>query len=122
MPPGEAKVIDRLQLDGRFALENARFTDRDVQRKFTALSRRAQGKSDEPPSKGVEQIQSEMRGRFTLRDGIVLFRPLTFDVPGAVVTVTGGYGVRGGQLDFTGTVAMDATLSAAAGGGSKASS
>jgi hypothetical protein len=119
IPPGEPKVADRLQLDGRFAIEHARFTDRGVQQKLAALSRRSQGKSDEPPSTGVEQIQSEMRGRFTLRDGVVHFHPLTFDVPGAVVTVTGRYTLRGGQLDFEGTFAMDATLSKAAGGGWK---
>ena len=64
-------------------------------------------------------MQSDMRGRFTLRDGVVRFDPLTFDVPGAVVSVTGRYTLRGGQLDFDGTFAMDATLSKAAGGGVK---
>jgi hypothetical protein len=119
IPPGEKKVVDRLELDGRFAIAHAHFTDRGVQQKLAALSRRSQGKSADAPPTGGEQIQSEMKGRFTLRDGVVHFNPLTFDVPGAIVTVTGRYTLRGGQLDFAGTFAMDASLSKAAGGGWK---
>ena len=49
IPPGEKKVADRLQLDGRFAIEHARFTDRGVQQKLAALSRRSQGKAADEP-------------------------------------------------------------------------
>ena len=111
IPPGEKKVADRLQLDGRFAIAHARFTDRGVQQKLASLSRHSQGKSADAPPTGGEQIQSEMKGRFTLRDGVVHFNPLTFDVPGAIVTVIGRSTLRGGRLDFAGTFAMDASLS-----------
>ena len=116
LPPGDAKVIDRLQLNGRFALEHAVFTDKGVQEKLAELSRRAQGKKPDEP---IGKIASNMRGHFVMRDGRIRFDPLEFDLPGATVQLTGVYGLRSQQLDFTGTLAMEATISKAAGGGIK---
>ena len=116
LPPGEAKVIDRLQLAGRFALENTRFTDPAVQRKFTDLSRRAQGKKPDAP---MGAVTSDMRGRFVMKDSAIRFTPLMFYLPGAEIELVGAYGLRSEALDFTGRVALDAPISAAAGGGVK---
>jgi hypothetical protein len=116
LPPGHDKVIDRLQLTGRFAIENAQFTDKGVQEKLAELSRRAQGKKADEP---IGKIVSDMRGRFVLKKGTIRFEPLGFSLPGADIEVTGVYGMKSQALDFTGTVAMDATISKAAGGGIK---
>jgi hypothetical protein len=116
LPPGKESVADRLDLDGRFVLENAYFTDRDVQEQIAMLSRRAQGKK---AGESVGRINSDMRGRFTLRDGVMRFNPFGFDVPGADVEIRGIYGLRSEQLDFRGTLAMEASISKAAGGGIK---
>ena len=116
LPPGEAKVIDRLQLDGRFVLEDTRFTDAGVQEKLGELSRRARGKK---PGDPIEQIVSDMRGRFMLKNGTIRFTPIGFVLPGADIELTGVYGLRSQILDLTGTLAMDATISKAAGGGVK---
>jgi hypothetical protein len=116
LPPGQAKVIDRLQLNGRFVLENAVFTDRGVQEKLAELSRRAQGKKPDEP---IGKLASDMRGHFVMRDGTIRFDPIEFDLPGATVHLTGVYGMRTQDLDFTGTLAMEATISKAAGGGIK---
>jgi hypothetical protein len=116
IPPGPAKVPDRMQLDGRFAIKEARFTDLDVQTKLVTLSRRSQGKDADAPG---ARVLSNMRGQFALKDGVVRFRTLTFEVPGAAVHLAGDYGLRSEQLDLTGTLAMQATISEAAGGGVK---
>ena len=117
LPPGEAKVADRLQLDGRFAIAKARFTNPDVQEKLVTLSRRAQGKKDEEPLEG--RVLTDMKGHFTLRDGVVRFDTLTFGVPGALVTLAGQYSLRSERLNFEGTFRMEATISKAIGGGLK---
>ena len=116
LPPGDAKVVDRLQLNGRFALEHAVFTDRGVQEKLAELSRRAQGKKPDEP---IGKFASNMSGHFVMRGGTIRFDPLEFDLPGASVQLTGVYGLRSQQLDFSGTLAMEATISKAAGGGIK---
>jgi hypothetical protein len=116
LPPGKTKISDRLDLVGRFALEHASFTDPLVQEQIAMLSRRAQGKKRDDP---VGKIQSDMHGRFVLRNGAIRFDPFGFDVPGADVEIRGVYGLRTQQLDFAGTLAMDAPVSKAAGGGIK---
>ena len=116
LPPGENKVSDRLDLDGRFVLENARFTDPAVQEQIAMLSRRAQGKKPDEP---VGVISSTMRGTFKMHDGAIRFDPFRFGVPGADVQIVGSYGLRSEQVDFSGDLLMTASVSEAAGGGIK---
>lgn len=116
LPPGQAKVIDRLGLKGHFALEQASFSDAKVKEQLAELSRRARGKK---PHEATGPVTSEMRGQFTMRDGRVRFEPVEFGVPGADVRLVGVYGLRSEQLDFAGTLAMDAPVSEAMGGGIK---
>ena len=116
LPPGEGKVVDRLQLDGRFALENTHFTDKGVQDRFAEMSHRARGKK---PSEPIGKIVSDMRGRFVMRDGAIRLQPVVFELPGAEVELNGVYGLRSEAINFTGTLAMDASISKAAGGGIK---
>lgn len=117
LPPGKQKVADRLQLTGRFALEHAEFTDRHVTTQIALLSRRAQGKKADDAAPG--RVSSDMRGQFTMRDGHIHFEALRFGVPGADVQLSGVYGLRNEQLNFDGTLAMDAPVSKAMGGGIK---
>ena len=108
LPAGGGSVIDRLQLDGRFALAQAKFTSVDVQRKITQLSQRGRGNED-----GIgegESVVSDLRGRFTLRNARLSFAELTFAVPGATVELAGTYDLRGETLDFSGNLLTDASL------------
>ena len=113
LPPGQEKVVDRLDLAGRFVMEGASFTDRAVQDQLANFSRRARGMKPDAP---VGRIDSEMRGQFVLRDGTLRLNPLGFSLPGANVQIRGAYGLRSQQMDFTGTLSMKATVSQAAGG------
>jgi hypothetical protein len=116
LPPGHKPVADRLQLSGRFQLERAEFTDAGVNRQIATLSQHAQGRK---PEETAARVASDMRGEFTMRDGRIHFDPVRFGVPGADVQLVGGYNLRNEQLDFAGTLAMDATVSRAMGGGIK---
>ena len=107
IPAGDIDVIRKLQLDGEFALDRARFTSIDVQRRINTLSKKAQG--DETGA-GGESVVSQLRGRFTLRNATLSFSNLTFAVPGAVVQLAGTYQLESEALDFSGDVLLDATL------------
>jgi hypothetical protein len=107
IPAGDEKVIDRLQLDGRFALAQARFTSYNVRKRITELSRRARGQTGD--ARG-ESVVSSMSGRFVLRAGVLRLTNLTFAVPGAVVRLDGTYALRSQRMDFTGELLLDATL------------
>jgi hypothetical protein len=107
IPPGEQDVIDKLRLNGRFGLEQARFTTATVQEKIEELSSRARAKTDGP----ADSVVSNLRGGFTLRDGALRFSRLEFEVPGAAVNLDGTYGLRGETFDLTGTLTLQAKVS-----------
>jgi hypothetical protein len=110
IPPGEQDVVDKLQLDGRFAIEDGRFTDRVVQGKINELSSRARGGKQDPATP-VARVKSDFAGRFVLGNGRLSLSQLTFDVPGAVVSLNGAYSLRRETLAFNGDLFMDAKIS-----------
>ena len=69
LPAGDEDVIDKLELDGTFRLDEARFTNINVQQRINMLSQRGQGElHDEGPS-----VVSKLSGRFVLRNGVLDF-------------------------------------------------
>jgi hypothetical protein len=106
--PGPDDVIDKLWADGRFALREARFRSRTVQDRIDELSRRAQGR---PGDDTVDDVVSDMAGRFALKDALLTLPRVSFAVTGARVQMAGTYGLRSGELAFRGDVQMDAPAS-----------
>ena len=110
LPPEKRNVVDKLKLDGRFAIEGGRFTNADVQKKINELSRRASGRApDTPPPAGT--IGSHFTGRFLLNNARLSLPTVTFDVPGALVELSGQYGMKQEDIAFNGNLYMDAKLS-----------
>jgi hypothetical protein len=108
IPPGKIPVIERLQLDGTFNLDGVRFTSPDIEAKIASLSHHAKG---EPDATGTGGITAEFAGRFGLRGGVMALPQLRFQVPGADVSLAGKYWLASGDIDFTGTARLDATVS-----------
>jgi hypothetical protein len=109
LPQGKADVIDRLQLSGTFRLAQARFTNLNVQRRITTLSRRGRGEESDDGAES-ERVVSNLRGKFTLRNAVLSFADLTFAVPGSTVRLSGTYNLRTETIDFKGDLLTDATL------------
>jgi hypothetical protein len=107
LPAGEADVIDRLQLAGEFVLDEARFTDFDVQKRINLLSQKGRGDDALEPG---ESVVSALRGRFVLKNATLSFRNLTFAVPGAIVQLAGTYDLSNQGLAFAGDLLLDASL------------
>src|SRR5690606_14982795 len=108
LPPGEPRVADRLALDGSFTVDDLRFASRGIQDKIDEFSRRGRGK---PTEDQIENVASAMRGRFRLRNGTLSLTGVRFAVRGGLVQLDGKYVLRGGALDFRGTVRLDARAS-----------
>jgi hypothetical protein len=109
LPAGPEDVIHRLQLTGAFQLAQARFTNLNVQRQITMLSRRGRGEeTDEGAEK--ERVVSNLRGKFTLSNAALTFSELTFAVPGSTVRLHGSYDLHSQEMNFTGDLLTDATL------------
>jgi len=107
LPPGNQDVVDKLRLDGRFDIDDARFASDDVQRKIDELSRRSRGK----PEDAATGAASDFSGRFRLAGAVLHLPDLAFAVRGARVRLAGNYGLRTERLDFSGTLLMDAAVS-----------
>jgi hypothetical protein len=109
LPAGPEDVIERLQLKGQFNLAQARFTNVNVQRRITTLSRRGRGEETDEGAES-ERIVSNLRGQFVMRDAVLTFTNLTFAVPGSVVQLSGSYNLRSEEMAFRGALLTDATL------------
>ena len=107
--PGDVDIVDKLWLTGDFSLEDAQFGNRVVQDKVDELSRRGRGT---PEDESVDDVVSDMKGTFALKDGMMTIPGVTFRVTGAKVQMAGVYGLRDGTLDFRGDVRLDAPVSA----------
>jgi hypothetical protein len=108
LPPGENDVVDRLRLDGQFAIMKARFTNYDVQGKIEELSKRGRGKTAETAK---PRVASDFRGQFKLGGGRLVLPKVSFDVPGARVELAGTYALKPETLDFKGQLLLDAKIS-----------
>jgi hypothetical protein len=106
--PGDADLLQRLILNGQFGIAGARFTDQGTRTKLDSLSRRGRGR---PKDMDIEDVASNLRGRFVVRGGKATFSSLSFDLPGARVELDGSYNLKSEELDFHGHLLLDAKLS-----------
>lgn len=105
IPAGDDDVVDKLQLDGAFTVGEAHFQKLNVQEKVNELSHRGSG---DPQESSADNVASNFRGRFRLKNGVMTFTGLRFDVPGVRIALDGTYGLVSEQLNLNGTARMDA--------------
>jgi hypothetical protein len=116
IPPGTAKVEERMRFKGSFYLPDAQFTSAKIQDRVDELSRRGQGKPKSANQPGVADSRSQMQGAFRISGGVIRFSELKYTVPGAQIELAGNYRLEGEALDFAGTARMEATVSKMVGG------
>jgi AsmA-like C-terminal region len=108
LSPGEEDVLDRLRLDGDFGIAGMRFTVPAVREKIKSLSRRGQGRPQNPEA---GSSVSNLSGHFTLANAVANFSSLNFSVEGAAVRLHGTYDLRTEALNLEGTLKLEAKLS-----------
>ena len=108
VPPGKVDVAQKLKLDGSFEAASAHFEQVNIQEKVNEISNRGRGKPEAPDT---DTVASDFSGSFVLNNGTMTFRNLAFRVPGIGVSLDGKYGLINEQLDFHGTVRLEAKLS-----------
>jgi hypothetical protein len=108
VPPLSGRVQDKLMLDGRFVIRDGKFLRSTIQDKIDELSRRGQG---QPRNGEIDEVVSDMRGSFKLEDQVIDFGRLSFEVPGAAIALKGRYDMDADDIDFHGTVKLDARVS-----------
>ena len=108
VPPLDQKVREKLVVDGRFQVSRGKFLRPNIQDKIDTLSRRGQG---QPQNEEIDEVFSRMNGRFRLDGQMIVFRKLTFEIPGAAVDLTGKYDLAQDALDFHGNLKLTAKVS-----------
>jgi hypothetical protein len=108
IPPGPGEVIERLDLEGQFEVDEVRFTSDTIQDRIDELSRRGQGR---PRDESIDNVASDLRGRFQLKDQRMAVRGMQFRVQGAQVHLDGSYNVETEALDFLGSLRLQARAS-----------
>lgn len=111
LPPGEPSVAERLRLQGSFHVPRTQFTNDKVQGKLDYLSLLSQGKPKQAHAHEQENVPTDLRGDFTLKDGLLSFSFLHFLIPGTHVDMTGVYSLDGQTFDFHGKAKLEAQLS-----------
>jgi hypothetical protein len=108
IPQGDVPVIEKLYLNGRFGLSSAEFTSDTVQNKLDTMSNRSRGLKGE---NRADNVASNFKGRFILKNSVAHFSSLSFNIPGIWVNLTGSYGLRSEQIDFHGHVQLQGKVS-----------
>jgi hypothetical protein len=113
LPPGNPEFLKRVQLKGKYRIDEGRFTNEVTENKVSKLSQRSQGQhhhDDDYP------VNSEMASEVDLKDGVAHLSNALFTVPGATVEMNGTYDLIDRVLNLRGKLAMEATLSKTVGG------
>jgi len=114
IPPGPARVAEKLQLAGKFDIRSVSFSNPSVQDKIDAMSMRAQGQPKNAGAAGSDrtaEVASEMKADFTLGHSLATIRNLDYRIPGALVMLNGVYSLNGEVFEFKGNVRTEATAS-----------
>lgn len=108
IPPLSGKVREKLRLRGQFKISNGKFLKSNIQNEIDKLSRRGQG---DPNSQEIDEVVSGMNGRFNLENERIHFSNLAFSIPGAAVDLAGTYNMHADEVDFLGTLKLQARVS-----------
>ncbi|HET9132125.1 MAG TPA: hypothetical protein VFO86_14310 [Terriglobia bacterium] len=108
IPPLTGTVREKLRLDGVFEVTRGKFFKSHIQDQIDSLSRRSQG---QPDNWNIDEVVSQMGGRFRLENQVIRFEPVSFSVPGSGIDLTGSFDLDRDVLDFQGTLRMQAKIS-----------
>ena len=108
LPPGKVKILEKMILDGSFAITNGRWSSTEVRDKLEGFSRHAQG---EPGDENAGSAVTDLKGLFVVKGGVINFSKLTFSVPGAGIELAGTYDIHTQKIDLQGRLKMQAKLS-----------
>ncbi len=108
VPPGKQDYADRLEVSGKFVLNDGQFASKETRDKLNEMSSRASGTPNQSPD---EDVTTDFEGDFVLQDRALNLSNLRFMIPGAEVNLDGTFNLATDMLDFHGILRTDAKLS-----------
>ncbi|MEO6829376.1 MAG: hypothetical protein ABI164_06160, partial [Acidobacteriaceae bacterium] len=125
LPTSKESVSRRLRLAGRFTVDNASFSNLQIQEKVDELSLRSKGDAAQAKRLSQEKISTanqlpnvpaHLRAKFSMANREIKLPQLIFRVPGAEIQLAGYYSLDGKQFDFAGKARLQARISSVVGG------
>lgn len=113
VPPDGQPFLRKLQLAGSFDVEDAQFAKPQTEGKLEQLSARSRGIRGHDLRRRTE---ARFAASVLIRDGTARLPELAFAVPGATARGNGTFNLISKAIDIKGKLAMQASLSSAAGG------
>jgi hypothetical protein len=114
IPPGNVRVVQKIQLAGTVHIQSVEFTNAQLQDRIDSLSMRAQGKAGDSKAAGSDlkpEVASQMTVDFSLGNALLLVPSLHYEVPGGAAQLHGAYLVNGSAYQFLGHISTDAMAS-----------
>jgi hypothetical protein len=115
VPSQAGRFLKKVALVGDFGIGTGKFQKQTTQEKVDKMSEAARGEKKAQQIAGEnnpsDSVISDLGGHVVLRNGVATLTDLSFTVPGADARMQGTYNVLDGQIDFHGTVKMDAKVS-----------
>ena len=108
IPPGHEPFLEKVRMEGSFLIADAVLTNQARQNDVDLLSKRASGNRKQ---KDTERIDGRIAGKILLRNGSALFTPVSIQIPGASIVMTGRFNLLNQRLDFHGDARTQAKLS-----------
>jgi hypothetical protein len=116
LPPGPERFLRKVQLNGAFNISQAEFEQRKTRMSLNKLSKRARGHTSKNAVNAREDIPSNFRATVAVKDGTATLTDARFETRGARASGGGTYNLLTQQIDLRGKLAIEASLSKAAGG------
>jgi hypothetical protein len=120
LPPEHRPFKQRVQLAGNFDIARGRFASANTQKNVDQLSERAEGKKDkekdhdqDDDENGFDRVLTDLKGQVALKNGVAMFSPVSFAMPGAEADMKGTYSLLDKHVNLAGKMRMLATVSQA---------
>lgn len=110
-PPGDLPFLQKIRLTGDFGIAEGQFTKSSTQNDIAGLSDRARGEKPEDNPQDPDDIVSNLSGHVDLRRAVATFSDISFEVPGALATMHGTFGLQNHKIDLHGTLKTEAEFS-----------
>jgi len=110
IPPDGDSFLQKVRLDGKFGIDEGRFTKPDTQHDVDALSAGARGESN-TNKEDPETVMTDLSGTVAVTGGRAAFSDLSFFIPGAHARMHGSYDLISHRIDLHGRMRVDTRIS-----------
>jgi hypothetical protein len=112
IPPGSDSFLRAMAVNGGFGLVRGKFVDKQTEQGLSRLSESAE-KGNAAKGENPVTVLSDLKGRFTVTDGMAHLSNVKFQVPGARASLDGEYSVIDYQTKMRGLLITKGNVSAA---------